>query len=254
MTWFFTLILFLLGAAWGSFLYVVAWRMPQKKDFIKGRSACAACAKQLSFWEVMPIVSYIALKGRCRHCDESISWHYFAAEVVMGLLFIAGFEAFGLTYEFALFFFELSILTLIFLVDLYTGWVYEMVVTPAILVILAAQLLLGGDPGAYIIGLVIGMLVFWVQYAGSKGRWIGKGDIWIGALMGVILGWKMLWVGLASAYLLGGVIAIYLVMTQRKKRGDSVPFGPFLTAGTLIALVWGQQILDWYLGLLGLPF
>ena len=134
---------------------------------------------------------------------------------------------------------------------MYTGWVYEMIVIPAIGLILAIQLILGGDPSMYFVGLVVGAFVFWIQYVISKGQWIGKGDIRIGALMGVILGWKLLFVGLAIAYLVGGIVAAYLVLTQQKKRSDSVPFGPFLVTGTVIAMLWGQQILDWYLGLIG---
>jgi prepilin signal peptidase PulO-like enzyme (type II secretory pathway) len=126
-----------------------------------------------------------------------------------------------------------------------------MIVAPAIVFIFAFQLILENDPLLYAIGVLVGMAFFALQYLVSRGTWIGKGDIRIGALMGAILGWKILIIALAISYFFGGGIALYLILTHRKTRKDSIPFGPFLVVGTFIAMIWGERILEWYLGLIG---
>jgi len=251
MTWLTTALLFLLGAAWGSFLFVFSWRLPKGEDFISGRSKCAKCHKKLTWWELIPIISYVALMGRCKSCKKAISWVYFAIEIVVGLLFVTGYQMFGVSVEYALFLFEISALIVIFLIDLYTTWVYEMIVLPTIGIVLATQLIFGIDPLLYIIGGLAGAGVFWVQYAFSRGKWVGKGDIRIGALIGVILGWKVLFVALVTGYIFGATAAVILILSKKKKRSDMIPFGPFLVTGTIIGILWGQQILDCYIALVG---
>jgi len=251
MIWLTTVLLFLIGAAWGSFLFVLAWRLPRGEDFIKSRSKCAKCSQQLQLWETIPLLSYIVLRAKCRTCKKFISWHYFAVEFLVGSLIAFGYWQLGLTYEFLLFVIEISVLVLIFIIDFYTGWVYEIIVVPAIVLVFAMQLIFGHEPMTYLLGLLIGGGVFWLQHVVSKGKWIGKGDIRIGAFMGAILGWKLLIVALIMGYFLGAAISLILIMTGIKKRTDMIPFGPFLVVGTIATLIWGQAILDWYLNLIG---
>jgi len=127
--------------------------------------------------------------------------------------------------------------------------ILDIVIWPAVVFVFVANIFLGFSFLNLLIGLVIGGGFFYLQYAISKGKWIGGGDILLGILMGVILGWPMILTALYIAYILGGVVAITLLLMKKKKFGNEIPFGTFLALATFVTMLYGEVIYNWYLNL-----
>lgn len=251
------LVIFVIGLAVGSFLNVYIFRLRHAGSAWRGRSFCPNCKKPLSWYELIPLVSYLIQLGHCRGCKQKIDWQYPAVELATGLLFVLGIMNQELGIRVLIVWYLLSVLVVLFVYDLRFGLVPDRVALPAILIALALQfhnsyfiihnsLVVSGYALA---GVVIGSLFFAVQYYLSKGRWLGAGDIRIGALMGAMLGWPHILVGLVVSYMLGGLVGVALLATGRKKFGQTVPLGTFLTVGTAIIFLYGEQIWKMYWGI-----
>ncbi|MFZ2190524.1 MAG: prepilin peptidase [Candidatus Magasanikiibacteriota bacterium] len=247
------LIIFILGSIFGSFLNAVVYRIHEKKSLWE-RSECPNCHKQIKWYDNVPILSFLILKGKCRNCKQKISWQYPLVELVMGILFViptflvyhANFFVLIILLSFQwLIIFDLAF---IFLYDLKYQEILELSIWP-----LAILLFLMNASGALVftlIGIAIGGGFFLLQYLISKGKWIGGGDIRLGILMGIILGWKLTILALFVAYLLGGAVGSYLLITKKKEKNSEIAFGTFLVIGTLVSMWWGDRIVNWYLGFL----
>jgi len=248
----------LLGACIGSFLNAAIYRLANKESIIKGRSHCIKCGKTLSWYDLLPIVSFLILKGKCRTCDKSISIQYILVEIVMALLFgivawgwiVVGDSSTLANLELVRDLYVMSILVFLFVFDLKYFLLPDIVTIPAVIIIFIINLILGISLVSMLIGLLIGAGFFALQFAVSKGRWIGGGDIRLGAIMGVLLGWPVIIAGLFSSYLIGGIVGMGLLISGRKKLGAHLPFGTFLAIGTIIGLWWGNGIINWYLSFL----
>ncbi len=269
MTLLFATILFILGTAIGSFLSVVIHRLKKKKEKIMiARSICPSCKKKLKFYHLIPVFSWIFLRGKCAFCGKRISFHYLLLEVCTGTLFLALFFKFNfvetinstvipsmLNYiinwqTVILFSFYALISTffiLIFFYDLKHQEIPDRLSIPAIAIAIAGgiafktisplSMLIGG-------GAIGGF--FLLQFVLSKGTWVGGGDIRLGALIGILLGWRLGLVALGSAYILGALVSIPLLIQKKVNRKSQIPFGPFLVTGALLALFFGEQILSYY--------
>ncbi|MDD4995434.1 MAG: prepilin peptidase [Patescibacteria group bacterium] len=243
----------ILGLVAGSFINALAWRLKTGESVLRGRSHCPRCRHGLAWRDLVPLLSFIALCGRCRHCKKSISWQYPAVEVIAALLaaiilwhgLASGYEIF----EFCRDWFFSGILLVIFIYDLRWGIILDQVSLPSIIAALSINLLLGVSWFSLIIAAALGASFFGLQFAISRGKWIGAGDIRMGALMGAMLGWPSILVGLFLAYILGSAVAVPLLISKTKKMKSTIPLGPFLAVGTFVAMLWGQQIINWYLGL-----
>ncbi|MAF13474.1 MAG: prepilin peptidase [Parcubacteria group bacterium] len=244
------LIIFLFGLASGSFLNVVILRLGTKKSFLGGRSHCPNCKKIISWYDNIPVLSFLILKARCRQCDKKISWQYLVIEIATALIFVLLYFNFGLSFKFFSYVVFVSFLIIIFVYDLKHYLILDKVSLPAMVVAFVANLILGLSLFNLIIGALIGGGFFAAQYFISKGKWVGGGDIRLGILMGLILGWQLLLVALFLAYLIGAIFGLSLIALNKKKMSSQVPFGPFLTVATLVSLIYGQVILNWYLRLL----
>lgn len=249
----FSLLFFLFGTAIGSFINAASFRIGHGKNWISGRSACQKCQHQLKWWELIPVISFFLLKAKCSSCKESIASRYLLVELVMGALFLVAGQSFLLAFDYWTLLFELvlsSSLVFLFLHDLEFFILPDLVTIPSLIVLFGLQLLRGYSVQELLLAILIGAGFFAFQFIISKGKWIGGGDIRMGALMGSALSWPGILIGLFLSYIYGSVIAIYLLATKKKSMGAKLPFGTFLALGTLTTLWYGDAILTWYLGFL----
>lgn len=237
---------FIFGLTIGSFLNVVILRLG-KESFVKGRSKCLKCNYEIKWYDNLPIISFLLLRGKCRNCKVKISWQYPLVEFFTGLIFVLNYYFFGYSLEFIFYSIISSFLIVIFVYDLLTYFILDRVTLPAIVIALAGNIYFGADLKSLFWGVLVGAAFFAAQYLVSRGKWVGDGDIRLGALMGALLGFKYMLVALFVSYLLGATLGIVLILAKRKDLSSEVPFGPFLTLGTFISLYYGEQILNWYL-------
>lgn len=243
---------FVLGLIFGSFLNALIWRLYHKKSIVQGRSQCPHCQHKLGFWDLIPLASFIFLQGRCRYCHAKISWQYPAVELASALGFLLiGQMPLGLTEKVwlgGLFFLSL----LIFVYDLKYLLIPDVAIILGVVWIAGYVLLL--NRGQMISSLIAGLaasLFFFALYSLSQGRWLGGGDVKLGFLMGLFLGWPNILLALLLAYILGAIIGLGLLIFKKATLKSQVPFGPFLIAATVLVYVYGQEIVGRYTTLLG---
>lgn len=246
------IILFLLGLICGSFLNALIWRTHAGISILRGRSMCPNCNTTLGPTELIPVVSFLLQRGRCQRCKTTISWQYPLVELATGMLFALTYllyrpDVVGIVFGCTV----VCVLMYIFVYDLRYQYILDRSTLPAILLIGVFHLIRSPELWhLYLIGCIVGGGFFLLQFIVSKGTWIGGGDIRLGALMGILLGWKLLLVALLVAYVVGAVVSLVLVAMKKKTLASTTPFGTYLSAATLIVLFWGQEILDWYLNIL----
>jgi len=262
-------LVFIFGLVIGSFLNVVIWRLETDESFVTGRSHCPKCRKDLGAWDLIPILSYLFLRGKCRYCRKKISWEYPLIEITTSLLFSfiwirhIGFVG---QVEFSIFNFQFSNMILlirdwllvssmivIFVFDLKHYLISDRVVyfaIGALAIFDLALFFLGQLAIADLISLllagVFGILFFLIQFVVSRGKWIGEGDIKLGFVMGLALGWPGILWALFLAYFLGAIVGGILMIIGWKKIKSAIPFGPFLVIGTLAILFYGEILINWY--------
>lgn len=248
---------FIFGLIIGSFLNALIWRMKAKKSILE-RSCCPKCKHILGVKDLIPLFSFFWQKGRCRYCQKKISWQYPLVEFFTGILFcfvfLKNFGIDSLSINSIILFrdlFFVSILMIIFVYDLKYGYILDKVTIPAMFVGLILNLILGISWQNLFLATGIGGGFFLAQFLISKGRWIGGGDIRMGALMGLFLGWPQILVALFFSYILGAIIGVGLIFLKKKKWKSEIPFGVFLAIGSIISLFFGTQILAGYLLQLG---
>jgi leader peptidase (prepilin peptidase)/N-methyltransferase len=232
--------------ALGSFLNVVASRLPHGRPLVRARSACPACAAAILPRDNIPLVSYALLRGRCRGCGTRIPPRYPAVEALTALLAIACVLVFGLTPEAALAAFFCAVLVVVSAIDVEHRIVPNRIVLPAAAVVLAGRLAL--EPGLEWPLAALGASGFLLVAALAYPRGMGMGDVKLALLLGAMLG-RTVTVGMMLGFLLALVPSIALfALHGRGARKMAIPFAPFLAGGALVALFWGEAILDWYLG------
>jgi leader peptidase (prepilin peptidase)/N-methyltransferase len=243
------IIVTLLGLCIGSFINVVIYRLPRNESIVTGRSHCTLCGKEIAWYDLFPLVSYLLLGGRCRNCGAPISWRYPLVESMTAGLFLALYLHFGPTLTMVKYLFLAALLVAVSFIDL------ERFIIPNSLV------LSGVIFGVGIIFFVHD-ISFWSALLGaascsgllllvsliSRGG-MGLGDIKLALVTGLFLGWPLGLAGLMIGVCLGGLLGIILLASKIKGRKDPVPFGPFIALGTLIAVPWGAQILHLVLGI-----
>ncbi len=248
---FFVVVFFLFGATIGSFLNVVILRLPKRMKFFSfgARSKCPVCKRKLEPRDLIPIVSFLALHGRCRHCKKHISRQYIIVETLTAIAFAGLYLAYGLQWQLLFAIAVLSFTIPLFVIDARHKIIPDSLSIPFIVVCLIVGLLSHVLWYEILIGGAVGTLFFLLQWLISRGKWIGSGDIRLGAAMGFLLGWKYLLVALALAYFSGTIVGITALLLKHKKLKSTIAFGPYLLAGMLVAFFWGAQILHWYLAI-----
>ncbi|HUJ55990.1 MAG TPA: prepilin peptidase [Gaiellaceae bacterium] len=238
------------GLALGSFLNVVAARVPLRRSIVSPGSACMSCGHEIAWYDNIPLVSWLALRGRCRSCGAAIPARYPAVELVSALLVGACIWHFGLHAEALVAVLFCLVLVAISATDLEHGIIPNRIVLPAAAVVLLAQTAIRPSPQWAIGALGASGFLFAAALAAPGG--MGMGDVKLALVLGAMLGKSVtvaLFVGMLAAF----VPAIYLLlrygMAARKRK---LPFGPFLAAGSVVALFWGPQLLDRYWSLVRL--
>lgn len=245
------------GLVVGSFLNAVLYRLSVGDSVFRGRSYCPHCKHELGVSDLVPLVSYLVLRGRCRYCKKGIALRYPLVEAATAAAFMGVYARYlqrpdGLTTWFDVV--SVSVFTayliVIFVYDLLHYLILDVVVIPAIAVAAVINLIRGHSVTAMLIGATVCGGFFAAQFFISRGKWIGGGDIRLGLFMGVLLSWPLVLVALAIAYIAGSIIGIGLIAFGTKTMESKVPFGTFLTVAAYVTLLYGNAISEWYLGLL----
>lgn len=249
----FIVVFTLLGMVVASFLNVCCDRLPAGESLVYPPSHCPACQRRLSPKDLIPVFSYLWLHGRCRYCQASIPRRLLWVEVSTGVLFGFACWRYGLSIELAITLFYCCLFIVLLVIDLEHGLILNKVVYPAMAVALLisvflSQLEIVPEIKQSAIGGAIGLGLFLLIILISRGA-MGWGDVKMAALMGLVVGFPLVFVALLLAVILGGLVAGLLLALKIKKRKEAIPFGPFLSLATLATLLWGSSILGWYLGL-----
>jgi leader peptidase (prepilin peptidase)/N-methyltransferase len=241
-------IAFVPGLAVGSFLNVLAARVPLRRSIVHPGSACMSCAAPIAWYDNLPIVSYLLLRGRCRSCGETIPWKYPLVELLTALFVGASVIAFGLSAEAAVASFFCAALVTVSVVDLERRIIPNRIVLPAAAVVLSAQTLLFPSPEWALAAFGASLFLFLAALAYPAG--MGMGDVKLALLLGAMLG-RTVPVAMMIAMIAALVPSIVLIVRHGSAaRKMGIPFGPFLAFGGIVGLLAGDWILDAYLGLL----
>ncbi len=232
------------GLALGSFLNVVAARVPLRRSIVRPPSACASCGQEISWYDNVPLLSYVLLRARCRHCQVRISLVYPAVELVTGLLIAGCVLAFGLTAQAAVAAVFCAVLVAVSAIDLEHRIIPNRIVLPATVVVLAANTARDLSPEWALAALGASGFLFAAALVYPGG--MGMGDVKLALLMGAGLG-RTVPVALMAGMLAAMVPSVGLLIRHGSKaRKMGIPFGPFLAIGSVVALFWGHDILHVY--------
>lgn len=231
----------------GSFLNVCVYRIPRGESITFPPSHCPDCHHRLSVIELFPISSYLFLKGRCRHCNASISIRYPIVEAFTCFIITILYIKFGLT----LIFFKYAVLMMILIIVSFIDYDYTMIPDVTIIFgLIVGSLFLFSDAKLSFINVLIGMAVgggiFLVIAVVTNGA-VGGGDIKLMAMLGLFLGWKMILFVTLASFIVGGIVSVMLLIFKIKSRKDIIPFAPFIGTGVYIAILYGNEMMQWYI-------
>ncbi|GAB4219485.1 MAG: A24 family peptidase [Candidatus Microgenomates bacterium] len=258
--------IFLFGASVGSFLNVVIDRLIQEEN-LSGRSHCDFCHHKLSWYDLLPILSFFILKGRCRYCQKKLSWQYPVVELATGIIYVLIFNfQFSVFKKFSILNFQtflnldflrllifwgiFSCFIIIFVSDFkyhlvsdYVFWaLFGFVFLDKIITVIPAK------AGIQIISSIVSSLIvalpIFLIYFISRERAMGFGDVILSAIIGFLLGWQKGFLALYIAFVVGGIYGIILIFLQLKKLKSKIAFGPFIIIGVVLMLVYGDKILE----------
>ena len=251
---------FAIGTSIGSFLNVVADRLPQGMSLVRPRSRCDTCQRQLSNIENIPVFSYLWLRGRCRVCGAAIPFRVFAVEVLTGVLFTAVYLRFGYGVQFVVLGAAVSLLVVIAIIDFEHGLILNRVVFPSLLVLLLLAPfwpqfdipraffgdsgMIGSMSNSVVAGA--GAFAVFLGIAMAYPQGMGGGDVKLAGLLGLLVGLPGVLFVLWGAAVSGGLVAIALLATGKKGRKDAIPFGPFLSFAGIAVLLGGTDMISGY--------
>ena len=255
------IVLFAFGIAIGSFLNVLIDRLPLGIDVVKGRSHCDYCHHPLSWFELIPIVSWIVQQGRSRCCHKKLSIQYPLIELLVGVGFVYIYQWFGTNGVSSSFFAAILLFCAsvgIFVADLKTEYIPEVFIYAGFISVTillfpfivpcieSSQTSCALLINIYIIPASIGAGFFFLLWLLSKGKAMGDGDIYIAAIIGMALGYPLLIIAYYAAFLTGAIAGVILILVRKKRMKSHIPFGPFLILGLGIAFIYGPQIVHWW--------
>lgn len=238
---------FLIGICVGSFLNVLIYRVPKGEDFVRGRSHCTNCGEVLQFYHMVPVLSWFLLKGKCKNCGSKISARYPLVEAIGGVLALACVFEFGFSLKAVVAFFVMSLLVAISFVDLDTmeipnGFLLWLIVPCVISVIMFDDLTFKQRIiGFFVVSLPMLLLTYIVDGA------FGGGDIKLMAVCGFFLGWQSTLVATFLGLVLGSIYGVFLLTRKNAELKQHFAFGPFLSVGIIIAILWGQELIELYI-------
>ncbi|NLG03276.1 MAG: prepilin peptidase [Clostridia bacterium] len=241
----FYILAFVYGITIGSFLNVCIYRIPQKENIAKVRSHCMNCGYQLKWYDLVPLFSYIALGGRCRTCKKKISMQYPLIEALNGIFYVLVLWQYGLSWNTVIFCLMSSALLALSVIDFRT---FEIPIGFNVFLLTLGLIHLALDYTnclQYVIGLVVVSGFLLIIYAVTKGRGIGGGDIKLMAVCGLLIGWKLIILAFILGCIVGAVIHCIRMRVVNAER--MLAMGPYLSIGVFVAVLWGRQILEWYM-------
>jgi leader peptidase (prepilin peptidase)/N-methyltransferase len=245
-------VLAVLGACVGSFLNVCIYRLPRRESLAWPGSHCTSCTRSLAWYENIPIVSWVVLRGRCRTCRVPISWMYPIVEVTTALVFVIGYLLYGLTPLAAVRVLFACALIVLFVTDLQHKILPNVITVPGVVIGFACSLFVPPGWRDSLIGIVAGGGVLFAlaeayyRVRGQEG--LGMGDVKLLGMIGAFLGWKLVLLTLVLASFAGSLAGGVMIASGRGGMKYALPFGTFLAIGALVAAIWGMPIVDWYLG------
>ncbi|MCM1144470.1 MAG: prepilin peptidase [Blautia sp.] len=237
--------IFLFGIVIGSFLNVCIYRIPEKEDIVKVRSHCMGCGYQLAWYDLIPLFSYLFLRGRCRKCKTKLSVQYPLIEALNGCLYVLIVLVNGVNVESLLYCLLTSALIVLSVIDFRT---YEIPLgINGFILALGLIRLIIGDIGRMncLIGFFAVSVFLMILYYATHGRGIGGGDVKLMAVCGLVLGWKLIILAFFLGCIFGAVI--HTIRMRISGEGHVLALGPYLSAGVFVAMLWGEQMIGWYL-------
>jgi leader peptidase (prepilin peptidase)/N-methyltransferase len=245
-------LLFVLGLLVGSFLNVCIYRLPRRESLNWPGSHCTSCDRPLSWYENIPLVSWLVLRGRCRTCHTPISPVYPIVEALTGLVFLTAFELYALTPLLAVRLLFACAMIVLFVIDLQHRILPNVITVPGVVVGFAVSLWLPPGWLSSSLGLLLGggvlFLIGEVYYRTRGVEGMGMGDVKMLAMIGAFLGWPLMLLTLILATFSGAIVGLAMIVSGRGGAKAALPFGTFLAVGALVSAVVGQPIVDWYLG------
>jgi len=240
------------GAMIGSFLNVCIHRLPKEESIVRPGSHCPECKTPIQYYDNIPLLSYLLLRGKCRYCQASISIQYPIVEAITALSSFFLFITFGVSLSFVYYFSFVAALIAITVIDLYHQIIPDVISLPGIVIGLLGS-------------LVIPQIIFWSSLIGAlsgggslflvatvyqwlfKREGMGGGDVKLLAMIGAFLGWKAVILTILLSSFIGSIIGITVMLIKGKDFKYAIPFGPFLALGAMISLFWGENLISWYL-------
>jgi len=255
MSWITLFFGFVLGTIVGSFLNVCIHRIPQGKSIVAPSSHCPRCKTPIRFYDNIPLVSFIILQGRCRKCHNPISLRYPLVEFLMGLFSLILLLRYGISTLYVIYFAFFASLTLVSFIDLSHRIIPDVISLPGIVIGLIISLL---HPQMSIKDSLIGVLlgggslyaVASIYHLVTKREGMGGGDVKLLAMIGAFIGWKGVLFTILCSSFIGSVVGVALMLVSSADSKYAVPFGPFLSLGAIIYVLWGEALITWYLGFL----
>ena len=245
LTVFLYIIVFLYGITIGSFLNVLIYRLPKKENIVTTRSHCMSCGNQLKWYDLVPLFSYLVLRGKCRKCKARISVQYPLIEGLNGMLYSLIFAVYGISVETLLYCLLSSALLALSVIDLRT---YEIPVGFQYFILVLGVARVATDYKNwlfYVIGFFAVSVFLYLIVLISKGAAMGGGDVKLMAVCGLLIGWKLILLSLAVGCILGSVI--HLLRMKFSGQDHVLAKGPYLSLGVMISVLWGNRFLTWYL-------
>lgn len=249
-TIFLYIVIFLYGIIIGSFLNVCIYRIPKKENITTTRSHCMSCGYQLKWYDLVPILSYLVLGGKCRKCGSKLSVQYPVIEALNGALYLLVFWRYGISIDSLLYCLLFSALIALSVIDFRT---YEIPLGINVFILTLGLVRVVTDLSdwlSYGIGLLVVSVPLLLIYLVTKGRGIGGGDVKLMAVTGLLLGWKLNLLGFLLGCILGSVI--HVCRMRLSGEGRVLAMGPYLAMGIALSVMWGEQMIAWYLSFIGL--
>ena len=244
------LLVIIYGLIIGSFLNVLIFRIPEKEDFVVERSHCMNCGYQLAWYDMIPVFSYLFLKGKCRKCGQPISKQYPIIEALNAVLYFVVFYVNGITFQSSIYCFVTSALLVISVIDFRT---FEIPLGLTIFIGVMGIVCAAMDYkpiSLYIIGMCSVGLFLEILFILSNGNWIGGGDATLMRAAGLVVGWKKIIVAFFLACILGAVI--HSIRMKVSDEDHVLALGPYLAMGIYIVMIWGDKLINWYCDISGL--
>lgn len=244
------IIIFIFGITIGSFLNVCIYRIPLGESIVTAPSHCMTCGWKLKWYDMVPVFSWLVLGGKCRNCKSKISVQYPIIEGVNGILYVVICAVNGLEWSSMIYCFMASALLVLSIIDWRTYEIPFGINVFLFVLGVAMTILDRGNLAEHLIGMICVSGLLGILYLLTGGRAIGGGDIKLMFACGLILGWKLILLAFFLGCIIGSVV--HIIRMSVKKAGRMLAMGPYLSVGILLAALWGNAWINWYLSLLGL--